>query len=80
MFRISGLNPSQIQGMLEEDYPDTAVDVFWEPPLSSDEDSEDEEEVAPKDLNHLGRNTLAQDAVLQFPGSDDEAENEQVFL
>lgn len=60
-FRKRGLTVNQIVGQLEEE--DTACDVLVWPSwndFNSDSDSESEENVLPKDPNHLGAGILSQ--------------------
>lgn len=53
--------------------PDLAMDVF--PPDDSDEDSEDDEGVLPKDINCLGRGQLLQEAeLILYQDDQDEVE------
>ncbi len=67
-FRQVGLTTTEIQGMLEtEDMSGFNMDLFVMPPDEdnvSDEDSEDEDELLPKDINHLGKGVLSQEAEL----------------
>ena len=61
-FRLKGLSVNEIQGFLEQD--DSACDVLLMPAEDgvelSYEDSEPEDNVLPKDPNHLGKGILSQ--------------------
>ena len=71
-----GLNASEILGLLEqEEVHSRPVDVVMMPPIESDisdEDSDNEEDVLPKDLNRLGQGTLAESADLVLYDDDDD--------
>lgn len=70
------MTANEIQGLLEnDDNPDRAVDVILLPPADdalSDEDSDLEEDVLPKDPNHLGRGVLTMQAELTYFDVEDE--------
>lgn len=66
-FRYVGLTTDEILGHLEEMDSHMKADVVLFPPEDNDitdEDSEDEEELQEKDVNHLGRGVLSQAAEL----------------
>jgi hypothetical protein len=70
------LTATEIQGILEEeDEGNHACDILLLPPEHddiSDEDSDDEDGVLPKDPNHLGKGILSQLAELQVFDLEDE--------
>ena len=71
------LTADGILGQLEEEQVtlQNAVDVVLMPPEDgelTDEDSEDDEELLPKDPNHFGRGILSQQAELVIFDDDDE--------
>ena len=71
------LTADGILGQLEEEQVTlkNAVDVILMPPEDgelTDEDSEDDEELLPKDPNHFGRGILSQQAELVIFDDDDE--------
>ena len=74
IFRIRGLTANEIVAELEEGNIGGPVDIILMPPDDdglSDEDSDDEDSILPKDPNHLGGGILAQKAELVVYGDDD---------
>jgi hypothetical protein len=73
-FRICGLPTAEILCQLENNQGQGAVDVALFPPDEemTDEDSDEEDEAIPKDINHLGRGILTQQGELVMYNDNEE--------
>ena len=68
-FRKRGLTTNEIASWFEDEPPNTACDIILMPSEDaeqSDEDSEDDDTTDPKDINHLGKGTLIQEAEMDI--------------
>jgi hypothetical protein len=75
-FRYGGLSVDEIQTMLEENEKQhRACDVLLMPPEEddlTDEDSDEDEGILPKDPDHLGRGILSQVTEVLVSDEDDQ--------